>query len=1295
MDSSGLLVDVTNFLTGLPPVGYSGFEGLVARLCEAATGQQFRLSASGQQMGQDAAAESGPGNRIKVECKRYRADSSLDARELTGEIAQAIMSDPSLDLWVLAASRPVPSQTSTALGEQAAASGVEVLFLDVGTDGLPRLAVLMAAYREVLRDWLNFRGYSETAALMSALDVVAASPLFLDARERLASTLAGTMLGYEIAATRCKSRLLDALGDERKSKVQFGQRLAIREPGGLLVPRLGIRAELGKFWLGEGNRAVVLGEEGSGKTWAVMDWLTSVVEGPGAHLVLAFTAGVEPISGASDLETLLPLLLRKWVGLQTEAFWAAKVRRWLSVSSDETPKITLVCDGLNERALNWPLFLRILEDPAWGGSVAVVLIDRPEHWRSQCSPMFGYSEIPVGGYSDDELRMALTGRGISLADIPESLHPLIRKPRYCGLVCEHFTEIREDEDFTESRLIWLDMRHRRRNHLGFPMSEDEFVSVIQEIALRYRNHNGNLDLNSVQSLIPCPDPEGRVYREILDGILERRTGSSPRFSARQSQLVYGLGMLVAEEIRTWIDSHPNSDEISDRIERWFEPHPAMELKVKICESALFHAFIDPAHPTAGRAEFLRYWLRLQNASFSASDAFVGYVVRAPQEFVGLAEQLLSQPTDTGRAESFFVESFCTYRDHPSVAPAMVAGISRWLKQVNVAGDSARHGDNSRREKALQSVAERIGREEHTGAFALGGFSVNLCVDDTSALIGLGFKIISAGSRGRFVEGLVCWALGIAINQSSSLSKEFDWLIRLSDDDIESPFMEAARALMDSGSPVGREAAYTILDALGTKEAKSMGAAHPLPESESQRRFRAEQEANPCHPWYAWSDEDCLRCMDRNDVHVDQILQRLGSRVFDPAFTISPKLIDRTAICLTSIPTSLRSSISSTREDHDFESLAPALSAHRPSALADFIRSVIRTMPNRTLEAQRTLCFWLPKKGPLLRQPEVEAVILTLDGLYRETTHWGPIGRGTVSPAQWIECFSLMGLLPQLSDIEFVRWTLQRPENSFDEERHEFLVRPFSPEAVRELLAAINADSPPNAMARALRLLCRSRFELSDVDRGRIVQLASSEQAYVRACCYRLAREIADRELRTELLRLDRYFGDSPWPEELAGSEFVVACAEDLPITEVAHRVHPAVLPSVLVTRGNRAEEVHFCGQLFDRLIRETLSADSPEAPSSLPRVEAAPRSRSLGIEMPEFSEAPEPPGPTNNDVEALREFFSSLTESHLDAQIKRKNQERWARLDAIHAAWKTSALNWYGRSFSGPMLYGLYDHDPT
>src|SRR5947209_6994366 len=99
---------IRGFLDSLRHTGASGFEGLAAQLCEAATGQRFRLSQTGQQMGQDSRSEPGYGNRIKVEAKHY-GRANLDRRELISEITEATLGS-GLDLWVLVASCAVPDQ---------------------------------------------------------------------------------------------------------------------------------------------------------------------------------------------------------------------------------------------------------------------------------------------------------------------------------------------------------------------------------------------------------------------------------------------------------------------------------------------------------------------------------------------------------------------------------------------------------------------------------------------------------------------------------------------------------------------------------------------------------------------------------------------------------------------------------------------------------------------------------------------------------------------------------------------------------------------------------------------------------------------------------------------------------------------------------------------------------------------------------------------------------------------------------------------------------------------------------
>ena len=147
MDQQRAIQAIDTFLHDrLKDTGDSGFEGLIAILAQQATGQEFRLSTSGRQSGRDAASESGYANSIKIEAKHYRKKTALKLRELNAEIDEATESDPNLDIWILAASRFVGEQISNSLDKHAESLGVEVVLLDLGVNGLPRVAVLMAAF---------------------------------------------------------------------------------------------------------------------------------------------------------------------------------------------------------------------------------------------------------------------------------------------------------------------------------------------------------------------------------------------------------------------------------------------------------------------------------------------------------------------------------------------------------------------------------------------------------------------------------------------------------------------------------------------------------------------------------------------------------------------------------------------------------------------------------------------------------------------------------------------------------------------------------------------------------------------------------------------------------------------------------------------------------------------------------------------------------------------------------------------------------------------------------------------
>jgi hypothetical protein len=467
MDQKTAIQVIDNFLHDrLGHTGVAGFEGLVAVLVQQATGQEFRLSSAGRQAGRDAASESGYANNIKIEAKHYRETTALDPRELIAEIDEATESDPNLDIWVLATSRSVSEQISRSLDEQAESRGVEVALLDLGINGLPRLAVLIAAFPSLVIDWANRHQLQYDAnEVRSALLAIADAPDFEPTKKRLLAKLKSTV-GYDSACRRVHSRLLKTLSDARNARSAFRQSLGIRTPDAQVVRRGELNRQLDEWWDVQGVPlpAVALGEEGTGKTWAVFDWVLGRVDRGDMPMLLPFAAVAEELTNSDPVETLLPHLLVKWTGILDESRWKRRLDRWVSTGATGRPLILLIVDGLNERAsVDWrPFFNALLSDP-WREKIAVLATDRPHHWRTKCSKagLSTVHEIAVGGYSEAELDRALSTNHLSHNDIPQNLLPLISIPRYCRLVANHYEEMIAAADFTRERLIYLEIKDRQ------------------------------------------------------------------------------------------------------------------------------------------------------------------------------------------------------------------------------------------------------------------------------------------------------------------------------------------------------------------------------------------------------------------------------------------------------------------------------------------------------------------------------------------------------------------------------------------------------------------------------------------------------------------------------------------------------------------------------------------------------------------------------------------------------------------------------------------------------------------
>ena len=1105
---------ITDFLASLPHTGPEGFEGLVCRLCGAATGQRFRLSASGQQSGQDARTEPGIGNVIKVEAKHYEK-SSLDSRELAAEMLQAVSSDPTLELWVLAASCAIKDQHAAQLEQHARTLNIEILLLDCGNEGLSRLVVLMAEFSQAVQNWIReFGTQASEGSVLSALTEIRSDQRFVSELARTLGKLRSTLLGYEDARRRANSRVLEVLANVGDAVATFGQAAAVRSNQCKVISRIGIADQLVSWWSKHtsSRRAVVLGEDGTGKTWAVLAWLAERIEADDLPIVLPLSANAGPLSFGNSLENVVPALLSRWTNVGTVASWEIRLKKWLRASTDARPLILIVIDGLNERPLtDWPLLLRTAEAREWRDHIAILTTDRPGHWRPQCATagLDSFDEITIGGYTDSELQTALGGKGIRLSSIPGDLHPLIRKPRYCELVISHFDEMTREADFTVERLLFIDARSHAASRRGSPLTEEAFIEVIRNVARQYRE-TPIITLSTVSKLLPYADPERRLLQEIIDGgILVQQPGvMGSRFTVERTRLVFGLGLLLADEVRNLAFTKAERIQIEDEIAKWFEPHPEMDLKVEICGAALFHSLAETEYPTIGRRALLRYWLGLRNWGDKAQVAFADYVVRCPDDFIAVTKDIWSSSRDSGAAQSFLAGAFIKHRDDHRVQPVLVVAVHEWMSQVHSDGPPFFRPDNKRREECHAKISKRVGFELKKGETKICGHRL-IVVDDEALLrlSRLGFLIISAGSRMPFINCLVSWAIASAVMGHSLETGLADWVVRLSDEQIKEALSAKIDSLLRTNNSVARTAAETLIYAFDPERARAMWYAD---EDCEWRGLRDQHAADPCTSLYPWTRADSQRCMEREDVHVARILGNISPFLDDPDFVVPPTLIKKVGASLNFAPQSFRTGLWATAETHAFDSALPLLASRAPGYVSEFVHRVVETIPQRSVESLYALALWLFKISPLLSASDVHTIRAL--SLQLQSEHSRVTSKDDAGQLRTADSFLLLALAPHLGSDDVFMFVINRPVESLDLLRFEPWFGILSDSMCRSALESLLTATDDLSTIRVLWVLAHSKPSLADSERARVATLANSKNRTVKGAAMRFACLADDEEL---------------------------------------------------------------------------------------------------------------------------------------------------------------------------------------
>ena len=747
MKKSDALRCLRGCLLDLADTGPSGFEGFLAPLLESATGWTFHVIGSGEQGGADLIAE-GPAGPLLCEAKHYSSERDLK-RAIMPKLGQAPFDARGRpDLWILAATVPVGldiQQNIAAWGEELA---IGVAILDwSGT--LPPLAVLAASTPDAAVAFLVAHAGAREDVLGQAIAAIRGTPRF----EAQAAELR-EMLRTEASALRillADSAMLhdDAMASRARARTRYRQALTPLEQAADRRPPVERRARLAELdelfartrpWRGiEGNiervfpPIAVIGQEGVGKSWLVVDWWRRRFHD---QKILLFISSADMRRGAARVAELLStscvelLAHRRIPTPEARARWQRRLnnpRFWRKARG----RVLVVLDGLNEAPdLDWP---SILGD-AWAWVVErdglLVVTSRPSIWHYEIKPLpIDWPDVewvPLGGFSDEEVRRAAASWGRDFDALPVRLGRQIRNPRAFALAMTLLDTLPPDVDLGVDRLLFEYWEHRRRERSDLaPFPETDFWRGLTarartfQVAREASAHARGRDLDASEHVFeqrdfiddvvglrryPIADERANaLLGEIEDGrfLKESRSRQDRKLMFRRESLGLALGLFLVADLAEFARTiggaaaHKHGF-LREHLLARLEPVMDFDQTADQLLAAVTVACCDRAVDSDIAGALIDTFVQLHNRPDELRPEFQGLVILAADVFMHSVERAAARYEPEAVDDWLVDATRIGYR----VLPArndVIAGLTRWLANEAVAagatsGLTREHGE---------------------------------------------------------------------------------------------------------------------------------------------------------------------------------------------------------------------------------------------------------------------------------------------------------------------------------------------------------------------------------------------------------------------------------------------------------------------------------------------------------------------------------------------------------------------------------------------------------------------------
>lgn len=1186
-------------LRSLGDTGPEGFEGLVRQLLEGWTTQRFVLARSGSQHGHDAAGFSQVGNLMLAECRNYSQKTRLDARGLGGQFLEAVTTYPSLDLWVLVTPKEVSAQETGYLKKVADDYGIEVFILDQRESSLGDLEVFCAAYPQITTSFIAEHGKNVSNEDVSgAINAIREDPQFQDAHTRLSHTLSGIDLGFDHTRQRCSEWFLRAVKTPRQSRAVFKQDAAVLDESRVApLPREHIFKDLDNWWISQTVERPIftlLGEEGSGKTWAVFQWLARFAPEEGSPIMIPVAANDITSEMRSVQDVVVMALSQR--SKRPNAFIARRMAGWLRETGCGR-RFLLVLDGLNERPANhWASLLSTVAEAEWEGRIAVITTSWIGFWDKRLQLSVGNMTrvVKTGGYTDGELEQVLATHGSRIADVPADVLPLLRKPRYCDLALIMLPKLGDSNDFTVERLLYEDYKDRHERKTGVPIDHREFCELLCSLAGRFRDGHKAVGSNEIRVAVPQSE---EAFQYILGGGLLEDSGTKSRpFKVEGRWLVLGLGMLLAESIRDL--EGDTLESCLDAIEQWLEPHPEMVIKADICGAAAYVSLREN-YPRVARQALLLRWIGAHNVPPSIVEKLAAYIPEFLGDMISVCDELWKGYVDDRLAQERVAFAFQRALHRIEEQPAFIVAIGRWMSLVNRCGNyfDRRQEDKDGAQLASE-IAARAGIELVPGMeFQYAGYTFEAIDDDgLLRLARFALYLLSGTNCYPFANAFLRWALSRKLMGRAHEYEEVAWVLRLSEQSLWPTLKQKLRGMADSQNVVQRQAAHTLLGCIGEKESMQLRE-EKLSDVYPPHDAILRHQRDPCTSPFSWSRDDCSRCMDRDDVPLAKFVWDVSKHSTDPTLEVTEKAIERFNQYAYVISfDKWHSTFSANRDDINIDHAEAALARYIPETFTSLLKSAIRGIGDRNDEGKRQLLICLGDAAQIIGNEEQQAIEQVLEQ-YRQTSGQADEaerGSGKSRESLAEELGTLAQVMHMRPD-EAVGYLLKRPADSLDLLRLGDWIQPLPQTRTRELLKLLEKEHNDRTLSRLLWILVHNSPFLEPRDERRLIELLDCGGSLVRSLALQLVVSSRNQACLQYVVanKAFRYPKDS-WDAQWCAA-ILAHHGGALSIAELALRLPLGYVGYAVEARGTKEHEVQEYALLVHHLWRDFVHPDSANA----------------------------------------------------------------------------------------------------